>query len=82
MIDDEERQKKENFIYALDGYRGKFSPEKVVFNANLQEFGQRVAVICGLEANGKISPLDAYNKIKDLWDKLERSKQELLDREE
>jgi hypothetical protein len=37
-----------------------------------------VGLVCGLEANGKITPLDAYQRIKFLWDKLRESKENLL----
>ncbi|MBR8828656.1 MAG: hypothetical protein DSM107014_12285 [Gomphosphaeria aponina SAG 52.96 = DSM 107014] len=76
---DEDKNSKESFLYPIAKYRGDFTPQNLVLNANIQEFGQRVALICGLEANGKISPVEAYNKIKDLWEKLDKSKQELLD---
>jgi hypothetical protein len=69
---------KEEFIYPVGQYKGDFTPENVVFNANLQEFAQKVGLVCGLEANGKITPLDAYQKIKFLWDKLRESKENLL----
>jgi hypothetical protein len=36
-------------------------------------------VICALETNGKISPVDAYQQIKELWKKLQESKRNLLD---
>lgn len=76
----EEKKNKENFLFPVGKYYGKFTPENLVLNANIQEFGQRVSFICGLEANGKISPLDAYNQIKGLWEKLDKSKQELIDK--
>ncbi|MEM7590724.1 MAG: hypothetical protein AAF383_04255 [Cyanobacteria bacterium P01_A01_bin.83] len=73
---------KNGFLYPKANYRGKLSPDNpqnLVFNANLQEFAQKVAFICGLETNGKISAQEAYDRIKDLWHQLESSKQELLD---
>ncbi|MCA1992706.1 MAG: hypothetical protein LDL41_11830 [Coleofasciculus sp. S288] len=51
--------------------------ERLVFNANLQEFAQRVTYICNLETNGKLSPQEAYNQIKALWKNLKRSKKQL-----
>lgn len=68
---------KEEFLYPRSRYHGEVKPENLVFNANLQEFAQRVEYICGLETNGKISPEESYHRIKALWKKLERSKQEL-----
>lgn len=68
---------KDNFLHPRSRYRGKFTPENLAFNANLQEFAQRVSYICGLETGGKISPEQAYHEIKDLWKQLKKSKQEL-----
>ncbi len=72
---------KENFLYPTSRYRGNFTPEQLAFNANLQEFAQRVSLICGLETGGKISTEDAYKQIKQLWKTLKESKKELLDQE-
>lgn len=74
-------QKKEEFLYPRSKYYGKFTPEKLIFDANLQEFAQRISYVCGLENSGKISPEDAYEQIKSLWKQLKQSKQELLNRE-
>jgi hypothetical protein len=72
---------KENFLYPIGRYRGNFTPEQLTFNSNLQEFAQRVSLICGLETGGKISTEDAYTQIKHLWKTLKESKKELLDQE-
>ncbi len=68
---------KSEFIYPTASYRGEWSPESAVFNANLQEFAQRVAIICNLQTSGKITAKDAYIQIKSLWKQLAISKQEL-----
>lgn len=68
---------KDNFLYPHSIYRGEVKPENLVFNANLQEFAQRVSFICNLETNGKMVPLDAYQQIKALYKQLEQSKKEL-----
>ncbi|WP_442786315.1 DUF7219 family protein [Leptothoe sp. PORK10 BA2] len=60
-------------------YHGEFTPERMVFNSNLQEFANRVSLICNLETGGKISSEDAYGKIKELWKSLKSSKKSLLD---
>jgi hypothetical protein len=52
-------------------------PENLVFNANLQEFAQRVNYICNLETNGKLSPEESYQQIKVLWKQLKRTKKQL-----
>lgn len=69
---------KDDFIYPMGRYYGEFTPEKLLFDANLQEFSHRVAIICALENGGKIPPLDAYNQIKDLWQQLRNSRNNLL----
>jgi len=58
------------------------SPEEVIFDANLQEFAIRIALTCGLESNGKISPEEAYKRIKDLYKELKKSKKNLLTKPE
>ncbi|MDJ0518055.1 MAG: hypothetical protein QNJ74_18000 [Trichodesmium sp. MO_231.B1] len=68
---------KDDFLYPRSRYHGDFTPENLVFNANLQEFAQQVSIICGLETGGKISPEEAYFKIKDLWKQLKKSKKNL-----
>ena len=73
----ESNQDKYNFLYPHNPYRGKVKPENLVFNANLQEFAQKVSYICNLETGGKIPPEDAYKQIKSLWKKIKRSKKEL-----
>ncbi|MBP0029950.1 hypothetical protein PN466_19645 [Roseofilum reptotaenium CS-1145] len=68
---------KEQFLYPRSYYHGKFTPDNLVFNANLQEFAQKVSFISALESNGKLSPLESYNRIKNLWEDLNRISQEL-----
>ncbi len=65
------------FLFPKARYRGEVKPENLVFNANLQEFSQKVSYICSLETNGKLSPEESYLKIKDLWKELKRSKKQL-----
>jgi hypothetical protein len=69
---------KERFMNPISRYRGEFSPENLAFDANLQEFTNRISIICALETGGKISPIEAYQQIKDLWAELEQSKNNLL----
>lgn len=70
-------QDKDEFLHPRYPYRGEVKPENIVFNANLQEFAQEVTYICNLETAGKIKPEQAYRKIKELWKKLQLSKEEL-----
>lgn len=65
------------FLYPRSRYYGQVKPENLVFNANLQEFAQRVSYICNLETAGKISPEESYRRIKELWKQLKRSKKQL-----
>ncbi|BBC25763.1 hypothetical protein [Pseudanabaena sp. ABRG5-3] len=64
-------------MFPQSRYYGKFTPENLMFNANLQEFSHRVSIICALETGGKISAQEAYTQITELWQQLERSKQNL-----
>ncbi len=68
---------KDDFIYPRSTYRGEFTPENLVFDANLQEFAQKVAYTCALESSGKISQAEAYDRIRDVWKSLKRSRKEL-----
>lgn len=68
---------KTSFIYPRSRYYGQVKPENLVFNANLQEFTQRVNFVCNLESNGKLSPEEAYKKIKSLWKQLKSAKKQL-----
>jgi hypothetical protein len=70
---------KEKFLNPQSSFRGEFTPENLAFNANLQEFANRISIICSLETGGRISPDDAYKQIKQLWKQLKQSKEELLD---
>ncbi|MGG6294425.1 DUF7219 family protein [Leptolyngbya sp. AN02str] len=72
---------KDRFIYPKAKYQGDFTPEKLAFDANLQEFAQRVAMLCSLETGGKLEPEAAYREIKEMWRKLKKSKAQLLDTE-
>lgn len=70
---------KDDFLFPRSTYWGKASLQNLTFNANLQEFAQRVSFICNLETGGKISSEEAYTQIKDLWKQLKLSKKNLLD---
>ena len=61
-------------------YRGDdWSPERVAFHQNLEQFADRVGLIVGLQGNGKISQEAAYDEIKQLWKLLRGSRTSLLD---
>ncbi|MBW4516253.1 MAG: hypothetical protein KME11_13645 [Timaviella obliquedivisa GSE-PSE-MK23-08B] len=66
-----------DFFSPCSRYYGEIKPQNLAFNANLQEFANRVTLICGLETNGKMTPEEAYRDIALLWNQLKRSKKEL-----
>jgi hypothetical protein len=68
---------KDDFLYPRGRYYGQVKPENLVFNANLQEFAQRVGYICSLETGGKVSSDEAYEQIKALWKQLKRTRKQL-----
>lgn len=78
-VTDEKDRVKDEFFYPKSRYHGNFTPEQLAFNANLQEFAQRVSIICSLETGGQVATEDAYRQIRDLWKQLKSSKKELID---
>lgn len=76
---DSQPSPKENFLFPRSKYWGEFTPQQLTFNANLQEFAQRVSLVCNLETGGKMSAHEAYDEIKRLWKDLKKSKANLLD---
>lgn len=70
---------KEEFLNPKSRYQGEFTPENLVFDTNLQEFANRISIICALENGGKLPPGEAYEQIKKLWKELKASKQNLID---
>ncbi|WP_375514137.1 hypothetical protein [uncultured Nostoc sp.] len=70
-------QDKNNFLYPRSRYYGNFQPETLAFNANLQEFAQKIGYITSLKTGGKLSPEEAYQQIRALWKQLKHSKKEL-----
>ena len=68
---------KQNFLYPQCRYYGKFTPEYLAFNANLQEFAQKVSYISALETGGKISSEQAYQQVQSLWKQLKHTKESL-----
>lgn len=70
-------QSQADFLDPRSKYYGTFSPEKLAFNANLQEFTQKVGYICALETGGKLTSEEAYRRIKQEWKQLKKSKKGL-----
>jgi hypothetical protein len=61
-------------------YRGRdWSPQRLMFHQNLESFADRVGLIVGLQANGKLSQEQAYGEIRKMWKQLKESKDHLLE---
>jgi hypothetical protein len=76
-MEESDKADKENFLYPRSRYHGEFKPGNLVFNANLQEFAQKVGYIVNLQTSGKTTSEEAYTQIKALWKQLKHSKKEL-----
>jgi hypothetical protein len=72
-MDDYNQVNKNNFLYQPYRYLGEFTPQSLIFNANLQEFSQRVSYICNLQTGGKLSFEESYEQIESLWQQLTQS---------
>ncbi len=66
-----------DFLYPYRSYQGAATPQGIVFDANLQEFAQRVSYIAGLENGGKLSPEESFQAIESLWKQLSKSRNQL-----
>ncbi|QNI42398.1 hypothetical protein SynA1528_01368 [Synechococcus sp. A15-28] len=63
----------------FSSFHGKdWTPQRAAFHQNLEQFADRIGLIVGLQANGKISQEEAYEQIKSLWKTLKNSKNDLL----
>ncbi|RZM82058.1 DUF7219 family protein [Leptolyngbya iicbica] len=60
----------QHFLAPQSRYYGHFSAVNLAFNAQLQEFTRRVNILCDLETGGKITPQEAFEDIKQLWQQL------------
>jgi hypothetical protein len=49
-----------------------------MFHQNLEIFAERVGLIVGLQANGKLSQDQAYDQIRQIWKQLKHSRDVLL----
>jgi hypothetical protein len=76
-MSDEQPSSKDEFLCPRSRYYGKFTPTNLIFNSNLQEFATQVGFICSLETNGKISSVEAYQQMKQLFKRLKQSKKDL-----
>ena len=67
-------------LEGFSNYRGDdWSPERLAFHQNIEQFADRVGLIVGLQGNGKISQEAAYDEIKQLWKMLRGSRSTLFD---
>jgi len=51
--------------------------EDMLFDENLKEFAHKVGILVGLEQGRKLTPDEAYNRIKKLWKSLKASRKNL-----
>jgi hypothetical protein len=51
-----------------------------VFHQNLEQFAERIGLIVGLQANGKIGQDVAYEEIRKLWTMLQSSRASLFEK--
>ncbi|MBW4457288.1 MAG: hypothetical protein KME55_34045 [Nostoc indistinguendum CM1-VF10] len=77
-MDNDNQIDKNDFLYQRYRYFGKYTPQNFLFNANLQEFSQRVCYLCNLQTSGKISSLECYEKIELLQQQLTQSFKTLI----
>jgi hypothetical protein len=68
---------RDDFLYPRSRYYGEFTPENLVFNANLQEFAQKVSYLCAMETGGKITADQAYKEIKTMYRELKKTRKSL-----
>ena len=68
-----------NPMEICSSFHGKgWSPQRAAFHQNLEQFADRIGLIVGLQANGKVSQEEAYEQIKELWKTLKISRNDLL----
>ena len=68
-----------NPMEIYSSFHGKdWSPQRAAFHQNLEQFADRIGLIVGLQANGKVSQEEAYEQIKELWQILKTSRNDLL----
>lgn len=69
-------------LEAHSSYRGDdWTPGRLVFHQNLEQFAERVGLIVALQGNGKISQEEAFDEIRLIWRQLQNSRESLLSEE-
>lgn len=66
----------DEFLFPRRRYRGPSQPKYLLFNANLQEFSQRVGYISALHTNGKLNSAEAYGQLRQLWKELKHRRRQ------
>ncbi|TVR13402.1 MAG: hypothetical protein EA395_04145 [Phormidium sp. GEM2.Bin31] len=69
-----------NFLTIKRPYHGHVPsehPEVLLFDANLQEFAQKIGYISCLETSGKLSPDLAFQEVEALWQQLQETTKSL-----
>ncbi|MBC8123764.1 MAG: hypothetical protein H7Y22_18240 [Gemmatimonadaceae bacterium] len=64
----------EEFLNPTSRYYGPFTLGQLAFNANLQEFANRVGLLVALETGNKITAEEAYVQIRRMWKRLKKSR--------
>lgn len=72
-----QQPEEERLLFSMIQYEGEFSPQNLAFNANLQEFAQRVDYIYAIYRENEITASDAYQLVEQLWKELSHSKKGL-----
>ncbi|NJK36004.1 MAG: hypothetical protein HC919_14290 [Oscillatoriales cyanobacterium SM2_2_1] len=54
-------------------FHGRFTPQNLVFDANLQDFAVRVGYISARENSGQLPAAEAFDQVRILWEQLSRS---------
>ncbi|MGK7890407.1 MAG: hypothetical protein AB4042_13810 [Leptolyngbyaceae cyanobacterium] len=67
----------QQFLHPTAPFHGRFSMDALMFDANLQEFAQRVGYISNLHTGGKLSSDEAFEQIRQLWHDLNNSQSSL-----
>lgn len=69
-------------LEGFSSYRGAdWTPQRLAFHQNLEQFADRIGLIVALQANGKLQQDVAYAQIRSLWRQLDASRARLLDSE-
>lgn len=69
-------------LEGYSSYRGAdWSPQKLAFHQNLEQFADRIGLIVALQAGGKLPQDAAYAEIRSLWKQLDASRARLLEPE-